>query len=205
MKIRGERLAEQGVRRTGARAPVVAGAVVALVAVPLGFAGPAAAEQPYLEHYTDHDEQFLPAGTCTSFPIGFTHDGTGTLRFVRHGDAQYYQVDTFNDTNVFTNLDNGNTFTLSAHGVDKDVRVTDDGTGVLTIQAHESGSFSYRGPDGRLVVHDAGTFPYTLVLDTKGTPDPDDDEELSFTPGPAHGINQSADHDLCDDLAGILG
>lgn len=186
---------------------VVAGLLItALLAASTARAGGSAAEEPslFLVHYTAHEEPNL-GDECVPFPVLFTYDAWGTFHAVTHGDSPYYGADNFNEHAVFTNLDNGKTFSWVSHGVDKDVHVADDGTGVLTIEALEAGPVNYYGPDGRPLFREAGLFTFTVVIDTKGTPNPDDDETLSKTPTAYWGIDQAAGRDFCADLLQYIG
>ena len=56
-----------------------------------------------------------------------------------------------------------------------------------------------------LVFHDAGRFTFTVVIDTHGTDDPNDDEELSFTPVGYTGLSQTGERDFCADMIALLG
>lgn len=182
--------------------------VAAAMILGISVASPASAiESPalFLAHYTDHQEQLLGNDECVSFPVKFTYDSWGTFRLVPHGHNWLtYGANNFNEVGVFTNLDNGKTFSFVTHGVDKDVHVTDDGAGILTINALEAGPVNYYGPDGRPLYREAGLFTFTVVIDTKGTPDPDDDETLSKTGTGYFGIDQAADRDFCATLAQYL-
>lgn len=167
-----------------------------------------AAERPttLVTHYTDHQEELLGNDACVPFPVRFTYDSWGTFRLVLHGnDWLPYGANNFNEVGVFTNLNNGKTFSFVTHGVDKDVHVTDDGGGILTIEALEAGPVNYYGPDGRPLYREAGLFTFTVVVDTKGTADPNDDETLSKTKTGYFGIDQAAGRDFCATLAQYIG
>ncbi len=181
-------------------------AIAAVSALALAVATPASAEPTvFLVHYTDHQEELLGNDECVPFPVLLTIDAWGTFHAVPHGDSPYYGANSFNEVGVYTNLDNGKTFSWVSHGVDKDVHVADDGAGVLTIEAHEAGPVAYYGPDGRRLFEAAGLFTFTVVVDTKGNLDPEDDEELAFTPTGYRGIDQTAGRDFCADLAQYIG
>ena len=184
-------------------------AVAAATMLGLTVASSASAnEHPgvFLAHYTDHQEESLGNDGCVSFPVKFTYDSWGTFRLVPHGPSWIpYGASNFNEVGVFTNLDNGKTFSFVTHGVDKDVHITDDGAGILTINALEAGPVNYYGPDGKPLYREAGLFTFTVVIDTKGTPDFEDDVTLSKTGTGYFGIDQAADRDFCATLAQYLG
>ncbi|MGH9252657.1 MAG: hypothetical protein ACRD0W_24545, partial [Acidimicrobiales bacterium] len=92
----------------------------------------------------------------------------------------YFQTN-LRATNVYTNLDNGNTVTEVVNGVDKDLRVTDNDDGTLTILVLSTGNAAVYGPDGKALARNPGQVRFELLVDHGGTPtDPSDDEELEF-------------------------
>ncbi|MGH9251535.1 MAG: hypothetical protein ACRD0W_18735 [Acidimicrobiales bacterium] len=99
-----------------------------------------------------------------------------------HGpDGLAYFKTNLRVTNVYTNLDNGNTVTEVVNGVDKDLRVTDNGDGTLTILVLSTGNAAVFGPDGKALARNPGQVRFELLVDHGGTPsDPSDDEELEF-------------------------
>jgi hypothetical protein len=79
-------------------------------------------------------------------------------------------------TGVFTNLANGNTVTEVGNAVDKDLRVTDNGDGTLTILVLTTGNAAVFGPDGKAIGRNPGQVRFEFVVDHGGTPtDPSDD------------------------------
>jgi hypothetical protein len=98
------------------------------------------------------------------------------------GLAYFLEHQTF--TEVWTNPANGNAFTVETMWLSKDLRVTDNGDGTLTILVLVTGSVVAYGPDGKAIFRDPGQFRFEFVVDDAGTPtDPGDDEFLEF-----HGI-----------------
>ena len=84
-------------------------------------------------------------------------------------------------TNVYTNLDNGNTVTEVGNFVDKDLRVTDNGDGTLTILVLSTGNIAVYGPDGKALARNPGQIRFELLIDHGGTPrDPSDNVSLEF-------------------------
>jgi hypothetical protein len=84
-------------------------------------------------------------------------------------------------TNVYTNLANGNTVTEIGNAVDKDLRVTDNGDGTLTILVMTTGNIAVFDPDGKALARNPGQVRFELLVDHAGTPtDPSDDEEPEF-------------------------
>jgi hypothetical protein len=99
-----------------------------------------------------------------------------------HGpDGLVYFSATLKITNVFTNVDNGNSVTELVNILDKDLRVTDNGDGTLTILFFSTGSRAVHGSDGKVLARDAGQIRVEILVDHGGTPsDPSDDEFLEF-------------------------
>jgi hypothetical protein len=84
-------------------------------------------------------------------------------------------------TESFTNLANDKTFTNVFTQVNKDLKMTDNGDGTLTILGMGAGMSKYLGPDGFLFL-DAGQFRFEVLIDHGGMPtDPSDDEEIEGT------------------------
>jgi hypothetical protein len=83
-------------------------------------------------------------------------------------------------TVVYTNRANGKTVTLTVVRVTKDLRVTDNGDGTLTILVLATGNDVYYGPDGKAIGRNPGQIRFEILIDHAGTPtDPSDDEFLA--------------------------
>lgn len=104
----------------------------------------------------------------------------GRFRVVSRGpDQLLYFAANLKVTQVLTNGDN--TVTSRSTFIDKDLRVTDNGDGTLTILILSTGNAVLYGPDGKAIARNPGQVRFELVVDHGGTPtDPDDDEEISF-------------------------
>jgi hypothetical protein len=92
--------------------------------------------------------------------------------------------------------------------VNKDLKVTDNGDGTLTIPGMGAGMSKYLGPDGFLFL-DAGQFRFEVLIDHGGTPtDPSDDEEIEGTFRVVRdltGRNDTEGCDFCDDIHEFIG
>lgn len=108
----------------------------------------------------------------------------------------------------FTNLANGKTYAGSWVVNDKDLKVTDNGDGTLTILVLATGSTKWYDADGKLLFADPGQIRYEILVDHGGTPnDPGDDEiiaELGLVKG-STGRNDLDGRDFCDDLNMVVG
>jgi len=76
---------------------------------------------------------------------------------------------------------NGITIRDHSRIITKDLKVTDNGDGTLTIVFFQTGNSVLYGPDGRAIARNPGQIRIELVVDHGGTPnDPEDDTEISF-------------------------
>jgi hypothetical protein len=107
-------------------------------------------------------------------------DGTTTIR-PRGRDGLIYFANRLRITETFTNVDNGNFVVSKVNLIDKDLRVTDNGDGTLTILILSTGNAVIYNSDGKAIGRNPGQVRFELVVDHGGTPsDPSDDTELSF-------------------------
>ncbi len=99
------------------------------------------------------------------------HGPQGLAYFLQHGT----------ETDVFTNLATGKVVTGVAKVIEKDMRVTDNGDGTLTILILATGNATVYGENGKAIARNPGQTRLELVVDHGGTPnDPSDDEELAL-------------------------
>src|SRR5918993_4628618 len=136
-------------------------------------ASPAAAEPIEHEHFHEVTSEVIE-GFCEDpdLTVRFVEDIQGMFLFNLHGpDGLGYGLEHVNVTRSFTNLANGLTFTEVFSMTNKDLKVTDNGDGTLTIVVTASGAHKVIGPDG-LLFTEAGQFKFQFMVDTKGTADP---------------------------------
>ncbi|MGH9289999.1 MAG: hypothetical protein ACRD0V_17180 [Acidimicrobiales bacterium] len=82
---------------------------------------------------------------------------------------------------MFTNQANDNAVTEKVTTLFKDLRVTDNGDGTLTILVLATGNTVVSGPDGKAIARNPGQVRFEVLIDNGGTPsDPSDDEFLEF-------------------------
>jgi hypothetical protein len=188
------------------RALALVGGLTALV---LGTAvGPVTAAPLEREHFHDSGSEVFEE-FCGDLTVRFDFEVDGTFLFNFHGpDGLGYLVETVHGTESWTNLANDMTFTRVFTSVSKDLKVTDNGDGTLTLLVMGVGSSRGFGPDGELLLIDAGTFRFEILIDHAGTPtDPSDDEFLEFL-GVVKDLTGRADtagRDFCDDIHEIIG
>ena len=190
-------------------AALVAAASVLILAVP----APANAARPLVEHWEDHQEhieqeEHLDPPWCPDleFDVLYVEDAWGTFRFQQRGDGLYYGGSTFTREFSWTNVETGTTFSGTSHGVEKDLHVTDNGDGTITIEVLNAGTTTYRHDDGDRMFVDSGRNFFSIVIDTNGTPDdPEDDEFVEFIGADPKGHFETADRDFCADMEAFLG
>jgi len=147
----------------------------------MALAGGASAKP--LEHTDFHDESTETINDfCDVSGLTVQIDSVedGRFLFNPHGpDGLAYGHANLSFTNVYTNVANDNTVTEVGKVVDKDLRVTDNGNGTLTILVLTTGPAAVYGPDGKALARNPGQVRFELLIDNGGTPtDPSDDEFL---------------------------
>jgi hypothetical protein len=159
------------------------GTILALAATAVVvFAAAAGAGPPVRE--TIHEEFFNEIdGFCETDMVVESHlvvDGTTTIR-PRGRDGLIYFANRLRITETFTNVDNGKFVVSKVNLIDKDLRVTDNGDGTLTILILSTGNAVIYNSNGKAIGRNPGQVRFELVVDHGGTPnDPSDDTDLSF-------------------------
>ena len=165
-------------RRIGRVAAVLTAATV-VVALAAPVAAAPLEQGTFHEEFTFIDRDFCGAGLEVQF------DGVVDGRFLvtrRGQDGLVYFMDNIHVTDTLTNLANGKSITDEARELHKDLHVTDNGDGTLTILVLATGNFTLYGADGKAIARNPGQVRFELLIDHGGTPgDPSDDVELAFT------------------------
>jgi len=82
---------------------------------------------------------------------------------------------------VYTNVATNEYVTEVVTVMEKDLRVTNNGDGTLTILVLATGNAAVYGENGKAIARNPGQFRYEILIDHGGTPmDPSDDEFLEF-------------------------
>jgi hypothetical protein len=154
-----------------------------LTVASIALAGAASAKP--LERGEFHEETTEIVGDFYGVPgLTLQVDSTTEGRFMLnpHGpDGLAYGLEHLTVTTVFTNVANGNAVTSVEAFLSKDLRVTDNGDGTLTILGLNAVNAVVYGPEGKAIVRDPGQIRFELLIDNGGTPsDPFDDEFLEF-------------------------
>ena len=193
------------------RISIAAGLAAASIVL-LAVAAPAVAAPPIVDHWTDHQEHIEQVehapDWCPDVPFDvlYVEDANGTFRFVRHGDGNYYGASSVEVRGSWTNVETGESFTFVRRGSDKDVHVTDNGDGTITIDVANTGVTTYYDDEGARLFKAVGRATGQIVIDINGTPEnPDDDEFLEFIPGDLHGRWDTEGRDFCADVMEFIG
>jgi hypothetical protein len=82
---------------------------------------------------------------------------------------------------VYTNVATNDYVIEKTSSLEKDLRVTDNGDGTLTILVLGTGSSSVYDESGKAIARNPGQIRYEILIDHGGTPaDPTDDEFIEF-------------------------
>ena len=180
-------------------------AILALGATAAAMLAVAASAEPPLKERFHDEGTFVDQDFCGA---GLTVDGTfvgdGKLLVVAHGpDGLAYFLEHLDATVTFTNRANGKTVTLTVRRVTKDLRVTDNGDGTLTILVLATGNDVLYGSDGKAIGRDPGQTRFEILVDHAGTPtDPSDDVFLADL-GVVKGSTGRSD-DFCETVVPAL-
>ena len=179
-----------------------------LAVLGLSSAATSAAQPIDRGHFEDSSSEVID-GFCGDLTV--REDFTVRVGFLgnRHGpNGLGYFMETIHHTTSWTNLANNLTFTEVGNRIVKDLRVTDNGDGTLTVLAMTAGNFKVLGPDGRMLFRDTGQLRFALLVDNAGTPaDPSDDfviENLGIVKEDT-GRNDLEGRSFCDDIHQFIG
>jgi hypothetical protein len=130
-----------------------------------------------------HDEgTFVDDDFCG---VGLTVEGDfvvdGRFKVVTHGrDQLLYFMEHVSATTMLTNPDTDRSVTVVSNVLNKDLKVTDNGDGTLTVLLMATGNDVIYGADGKAIGRNPGQIRIEFLIDHAGTPDdPFDDEVIS--------------------------
>ena len=175
----------------------------------LSLTATAAAAKP-LEHghFTDLSSQVI-TDFCGDLTVREDVDVTGMFLFNPRGaDGIPYFTATVHGSVTWTNLANDKSLTSVFNFVDKDLKITDNGDGTLTILVMNAGGGKILGPDGKLLFKDSGLVWFEVLIDHGGTlADPSDDVFLEFlgVVKGSTGTNDTEGRDFCADIHEFIG
>jgi hypothetical protein len=175
-----------------------------LAAVVFGTAATPAVAKPLERFHFDDTTSEVVEDFCGDLTVRIDTDVHGSFLFNFHGpDGLGYGAEKIHGSNTYTNLATGKSLTEVFNILTKDLKVTDNGDGTLTLLRLATGSFKVFGPDGEFLFNDPGQIRFELLIDHGGTPtDPSDDEFLEFL-GIVKGSTGRSDtegRDFCADV-----
>jgi hypothetical protein len=178
-------------------------ASIGLTAIVTGWSGSAAAQPLQHDHFHDVSSEVI-VGFCDDMTIRIDADVSGTFLGNPHGPAAlFYGSEHQHGSVAYTNLATGKAYSTTFNTISKDLKVTDNGDGTLTILELNTGGQNWYGPDGKILLHEPGQIRFEILIDDAGTPsDPNDDVFLDFLAivKGSTGRNDTAGRDFCVDL-----
>ena len=154
---------------------------VALTALTAGLllgTSPATAAPP--TRFTEPLEgTFLEDDFCdvAGLTVEIVDDGEEILQIAERGGETYFSSHVTLER-TFTNTATGASFSTREISTFKDLHVTDNGDGTLTVVYFGTGFAMMFGSDGRIIGKNTGQSRFEAVIDLNGTPDNFDDDEL---------------------------
>ena len=150
-----------------------------------------AAGAKQLVRETIHNEDAFVVNDFCDVPglsVDYAFVFDGRVQAVPHGKARLaYFLEHGTLREVFTNPANDKSISARTRFIDKDLRVTDNGDGTLTITTLATGNAVLYGADGKAIARNPGQVRFRFIVDHAGTPsDPDDDvflEDLGMVKG----------------------
>jgi hypothetical protein len=178
--------------------------LVCAVALALGLAAAPASAKPIERiHFLDVGSE-VESDFCGDLTVRIDFEVRGSFLLNARGpDGLAYGMETVHGRVSFTNVANGKTLTSVFNNVTKDLKLTDNGDGTLTVLVLATGSNKVLGPDGKLLFNEPGQIRFEILIDHGGTPaDPSDDEfiaDLGLVKG-STGRNDLEGLDFCADI-----
>lgn len=177
--------------------PTARASVAALITTALAIAtgGPASAGP--VERWSFEESESFEFPLCgIATQVDLTESGTvQTVRRGRNGDL-YVSAHVHGEV-TNTNLATGRSVHLVRDGFDHDVRIVRGDDDLLTIRVLSVIHERDYNADGSLAFVTTGQLPITVVVDTKGTDDLEDDDVLAEEFGDFRGRNDRAAVDFC--------
>jgi len=120
------------------------------------------------------------------------------VHVVPHGDDQLaYFLQHGKRIETLTNLANGRSVRSVARVTEKDMRVTNNGDGTLTVRVLATGNATLYGADGKAIARNPGQVRFELLIDDGGTPTDPSDDEIIESLGVVKGSTGRSD-DVCE-------
>lgn len=134
------------------------------------------------------------------FSVQEVMDATVRFLLVAHGpEGVPYWISTAHGTQTWTNPATGASVSKVFNILDRDLVVTDNGDGTLTVLTLATGGERWYGPDGKLLFRNPGQVRLEYLVDTNG-----DWHFIGVVKG-STGRNDSEGRDFCEDMETYLG
>jgi hypothetical protein len=169
------------------------------------MAGAGIVDAAPIERGSFHDQgtEDLP-DFCGDLDVTHSWDVSGSFIGVARGSNGLIRFqDSVRGVDAWTNSETGRSYTQMWTASSRDLKVTDNGDGTLTILIQASGGSRWYDGNGKLVLRDPGLVRFEILVDHNGTPsDPFDDEEIAFlgVVKGSTGLNETEGRDFCDDI-----
>jgi hypothetical protein len=174
-------------------------AILALGAAAAVMLATAASAKVIVRETTHEEDTFVLNNFCDvqGLTVEDAFVGDFRLHAVPHGrDRLAYFLEHGKVTQVFTNPATEKSVTAVAKFTEKDLRVTDNGDGTLTILVLSTGNGVVYGADGKAIARNPGQVRFEILIDHNGTPSNPDDDEFVADLGEIKGSTGRTD-DFC--------
>ena len=152
------------------------------VAASAVLVGPAAAGKVFHETFQVEDSfDFVNFCGVDGMSVRETWVADVRVSAVQRGPNGFtYFIEHIKENGVFTNQANGKTVTRVVTANQKELKVTDNGDGTLTVLGMGTGNEVIYGADGKAIYRNPGQSRFAFLFDHGGTPtDRSDDEFIS--------------------------
>jgi hypothetical protein len=179
---------------------VVSATGLAVLAV-VSTVAPAVAEPVEQARHFHEQDSFVQEEFCGDLSVRIDVDqAVSFLANAKGPDGFVYARENIHGTVMIINMATGKAFTNDFTFVRKDLKITDNGDGTLTITTVVEGRFKTYAPDGSVLYRDTGQEKTVDLIDLAGTPaDPDDDVVLDSELVKDTGWIFAEGHDFCTD------
>lgn len=188
------------------RRPLVIMALGTLLASSTALAGPAAAAPPVTGDFGD-DFSVLLEDFCGVAGLDLRNEGTFSGRFLVKNQGTTRTAYVLQHTQLqatLTNVATGASVTRRDRTVEKDLRVTDNGDGTVTVLVLVTGVSTVYGTDGKAIARNPGQVRFEVLIDDNDTPSNPDDDEFIADLGVVKGSTGRSD-DYCAAIVGEIG
>ena len=168
---------------TRARTRLVLAVIAGLTTSTTMLAAPAAGKVVHREEFQEPISETLK-NFCGVTGLNVELEGVVEGRFLvtsRGRDKLPYFMELMVMRATYTNEATGESVTEVVRTLNKDLKITDNGDGTLTILVLATGPATVYGSDGKAIARNPGQVRFEILIDHGGTPeDPSDDKFVAF-------------------------